>query len=1061
VDSGAALGLRDVTVTNFDGQSGVGAGLFEIVGTSPLDPPTVSAVLPEQVAAVNQTVRLIVAGDDFVEQPAVSTTPGEPGIMIHNVTYLDNTRLQVDIRVISTAPTGTVDLTVTNPDGQAGTLDDAFEIVTPLFTDVAPSLGLDLWSYEHGAAWGDLDGDGSVAAGLDYIWGYGGVAWGDYDNDGDLDLLSSWRKVYRQEDSLPFTKVWDGDGRAAPLAWVDYDLDDDLDVFASGRLYRNEGGDSFADVTASAGLSDTGSLMASVWADYDDDGAPDLYLTCDNCENRLYHNSGDGTFSDVTSTAGVGDAESGRGATWGDYDNDGDFDLFVSNANGQYSLLYRNNGDGTFNDVSAAAGLHDWPGSATGANWFDYNLDGWLDLFVVNWSDQNRLYCNNGDSTFTDVGPGAGVADRGYSSGSTVGDYDNDGDPDIYVTGNAEGETRNFLFQNSTNPGAGGPHWLKVRLEGILSNHSAIGAVVRIYGAGPVQMRQFAGSSGYMSQDALEALFGLGSYTGTVTVEVTWPSDVVDTLTDVAVDQSVTVTESTPYLHDIAVVSVAPDGEIEVNTTFNVRASLRNLGQQVESSVPVTCEIEHASASVYTAVRTSEAIQPAHWAMLDFPAYTPTDSGAYILTCQSALLDDERPANDVISRTLTVVPQTPDAWTKDNPDDNGDVPSGGSFYHSPDIWVRNEADGGLVHQDAISGTPNTVYVRLRNRGEGSATGTVDVYWIGPSLGVRCGDWAYIGTITFTSLSPGEVRIVSVPWVPTRTGHTCLHTVIDADGDPYDRGLECALRWTRYDNNVSWRNLEIYDNSGTRLTGTRDVQQAEVQLVNVYDLPQDVDVIIDRMTFPTTGTITVLLPDDLFDRWLAYGAGWGDGIEVLTATREIHVTGAVSATIGAVPMAASEGAPVGLRFEGPAGLEFEMAIREAIDGITTGGVGYQWVIPDTTPPGVVGTSPADGATDVALDAPIVITFTEQIGPLSLNLTLTPTLSVTTTWNEAGTVVMAAHASFAKGTTYTAGQLDLHRAKVQNLPTNRFQALALISAFQNIAAGWRKRAGADVV
>jgi len=238
-------------------------------------------------------------------------------------------------------------------------------------------------------------------------------------------------------------------------------------------------------------------------------------------------------------------------------------------------------------------------------------------------------------------------------------------------------------------------------------------------------------------------------------------------------------------------------------------------------------------------------------------------------------------------------------------------------------------------------------------------------------------------------------------------------------DPYDRGLECAPQWVPWDNNVEWHNVNILFNPTLGLLGTLDVKEAEVQLVNVYDRPQDVDVIIERMTFPTTGTITVQLPGGLFDRWLAYGAGWGEGIELLTATKEIRVTGTVSATIGAVPMLADEEATVGLRFDGPAGLAFEMAIRERIDGITTGGVGYQWIIPDTTPPEVDSHSPSDGATGVALSAPIVITFTEQIGPLSFGLTRTPDPGGWgTTWNQAGTVVTATHADFAEGTTYSA-------------------------------------------
>ena len=146
------------------------------------------------------------------------------------------------------------------------------------------------------------------------------------------------------------------------------------------------------------------------------------------------------------------------------------------------------------------------------------------------------------------------------------------------------------------------------------------------------------------------------------------------------------------------------------------------------------------------------------------------------------------------------------------------MPSGfDNWYTSPDVWVRHNPDGGLIHQEPIEGETNTVYVRLRNRGQFATSGTLDVYWIESSLGVRCGDWAPIGTVSFGALLPGEVRIVSTEWVPTRSGHTCLQTVIDAAGDPFDAGLECAPQWVPYDNNVSWRNVEIYPNPGTTPT----------------------------------------------------------------------------------------------------------------------------------------------------------------------------------------------------------------------------------------------------
>jgi hypothetical protein len=750
------------------------------------------------------------------------------------------------------------------------------------------------------------------------------------------------------------------------MSWADTDLDGDLDAYAGGRLYRNDGGDVFTDVTAAAGLNTGDCPWSAVWADYDADGAPDLYLT-NNCgPSRLYRNKGDGTFEDVTATADVGNGGSGHGAAWGDYDNDGDFDLFVANNNGQYSVLYRNNGDGTFSDVTATAGLQDRTGNATGCNWLDYNLDGWLDLFVVNRNDQNRLYHNNGDGTFTDAAPGAGVADRRDSDGSAVGDYDNDGDPDIFVVSGIAGTgTPDFLFRNNLPPGSA--HWLKVKLLGSRSNRAGIGARVRLYGAGPLQTRQLAGSTGYMSQDALEALFGLGTYTGTLTIEVAWPSGTVDTVTGVAVDQTITVGESTPQTHDAAVTNVSPGGEWPQGTPFNVRASVRNLGNHPEPGIPVACSITFGAAEVYAQTLTSAALPPAFWEELTFPAYTPALTGVYTLLCRSQLPGDEIPANDAYTRTLTVVERAPDVWTKDNPSDTGTAPSGlNDWYMSPDLWVRNADDGILTHQDPIEGITNTVYVRLRNRGNAPViTGTVSVSWIEPSLGVRCGSWAPIGVITFTNLLPGEVRIVSTPWVPTRSGHTCLQDVIDSPQDPYNRGLECAPQWVPWDNNVEWHNVNILPTGSTRLLSTAEVKEAVVQMVNVYNRPQDVDLIIERMTFPTTGTITVRLPEALFDRWLAYGGHWGEGIEVVTATKEILVTGAVSATIGGAPMWAEEAAPVTLRFEGPGGLEFDVALRERIGGITTGGVAYHWAIPIILPAAAPAAAASRSGSDLTL------------------------------------------------------------------------------------------------
>lgn len=1032
---GATIGFRDVTLTNYDGQMDTLLNGFEVVSVPP-PPPVVTAVSPDALAPGSSGM-VTVHGQGLINRPTILLSG--TGVTVDWVNWESDTVVHVGVTVSSGAALGSRNLTLTNPDGQSAALTAAFAIVTPYFTNVAPALGVDVSSGENGAAWGDLDGDGwldltigngtlftntagtafvdaTAVSGLDPIDQWGGAAWGDYDNDSKVDLLSSWRKIYRQN-SLPFTKVLDENSVQRSLAWVDYDLDGSLDAYTGLHLYHYDGGSAFTDVTAVAGLTlnESMSWMASVWADYDNDGDPDLYLTCNGCPNKLYRNNGDGTFNDVTATAGVGDSGSGHGAAWGDYDNDGDFDLFVANNNWEYNVLYRNNGNGTFQNVSGMAGFQGEPGLNTGASWLDYNLDGRLDLFVVNRDAENRLYRNNGNGTFTDYRLASGANDNRDSDSSTVGDYDNDGDPDIYVTsGIWGGGTPNFLFRNDMNTGS---HWLKVKLVGTLSNQSGIGAVVRVYGAGPMQMRQWAGSNGYLSQDALEAIFGLGAFAGNVTVEVIWPSGVVDTIPNVATNQLLVVTESTPYLHDMAMVNMLPDGDLPAGVSFTPLVTVRNLGQFAETNVPINCLITYNSTIVYDQTLIAGTVPAAAWSSVSFPAYTPATTGTYVFTCTVTVVGDERPSNDTLSQNLTTTQQIQDAWTKDNPHDDGSIPSGvNNWYGSPDIWVRHNDDGGLIHQDPIAGITNTVYVRLRNRGNVPVSGTLDVTWIEPSLGVRCGDWAPIGTVAFSDLLPGEQRIVSTPWIPSRTGHSCMQSIIDAVGDPYNRGLECAPEWVPWDNNISWRNINIFANPATRLPG--DIQTGDVQLVNVYLLPQDVDVVIDRMTFPANGTITVHLPDDLFERWLAYQDHWGEGIEVLTDTQEIVISSATSGTIGAIPMRADEAATMELVFDGPAGLVFEMAVREVINGITIGGVGYQWEIPDTTPPTVTTVTPADQATTVPLDAPLVITFNEAVGPLSVQVTAVPALTdIGMTWNEANTVFTLTHAAFTEGTPYT--------------------------------------------
>ncbi|MGH7247325.1 MAG: FG-GAP repeat domain-containing protein, partial [Pseudomonadota bacterium] len=299
----------------------------------------------------------------------------------------------------------------------------------------------------------------------------GGVALFDYNGDGLLDLY--FVNGAAIEDPMPSGRIPD---KRDPKYW--------------NRLYRNNGGGTFTDVTEAAGVRGAGYGMGVAAGDYDNDGKPDLYVT-NLGRNTLYHNNGDGTFTDVTAKAGVSGA--GRGASanpswgmgcaFGDYDNDGRLDLYVANyldvdinklgepgsapnctyrgiatfcgprgLPGGRDVLYHNNGDGTFTDVTEKAGIDAGKNYGLGVVWGDYDKDGREDIYVANDSTPSSLYHNNGDGTFTDVGVEAGVAYSGEGQeqagmGADFGDYDNDGWPDL-IKGNFSDDTNNLYHNN-------------------------------------------------------------------------------------------------------------------------------------------------------------------------------------------------------------------------------------------------------------------------------------------------------------------------------------------------------------------------------------------------------------------------------------------------------------------------------------------------------------------------------------------------------------------------------------------------------------------------------------
>lgn len=281
-----------------------------------------------------------------------------------------------------------------------------------------------------------------------------GTAWIDYDNDGDLDLFttnfSSTNNFLYENDGLGgFTRILSGsivnDGSSSTAStWADYDNDGDLDVFVSvglggnNKLYRNEGGGSFTEILTGDIVTNGGSSSSACWGDYDNDGLVDLFVSNNLGENNfLYHNDGGGSFTRIVVGSIVNDGGFSIGATWIDFNNDNLLDLYVTNGDSpQANFLYKNNGSGTFTSILIGSVVTDTQNSR-GNCWADFDNDGDMDLFIPTYDNEvNSFYINNGDETFTKLLIGAIVNTNTYSIGAQWGDINNDGNIDL-VVGNA------------------------------------------------------------------------------------------------------------------------------------------------------------------------------------------------------------------------------------------------------------------------------------------------------------------------------------------------------------------------------------------------------------------------------------------------------------------------------------------------------------------------------------------------------------------------------------------------------------------------------------------------
>lgn len=493
------------------------------------------------------------------------------------------------------------------------------------FKNLMAESGIQHPSGAWGAAWADVDGDswldlavfagsGNFAlylnlgdgtfeditreSGIVPPLGYNtGGAFADYDNDGCPDLYLavgddreeiSSDVLYRGDCAGFFTDVTEAAGvfnrgYGIGAAWADYDNNGFLDLYVTNRgrfsggvfreerniLWRNSGRGSFSNVAGALGVEGfapscfaEGAVwtqhrpegiesmrkiaMQPVWFDHDNDGDQDLFVATEELPSPLYENIGEGIFVEATQEAGLCASTSYMGVAVGDYDNDGDLDLYVTDDGP--NAFFVNDGKGRFTSQSRELGVHDDQALGWGVGFFDFDNDGFLDLYVANGRvgelDEvikfDRIYRNVRGEGFVSVKAGREVGENIATRAAAFGDYDRNGTTDVFVSSSPFlTGSRHRLFSYE---GRGG-NWLTVKLVGKESNASAIGARITLERAGLRQTREVRSGSSYASQDSLWQSFGLGSFTKADALEVAWPSGLTTRMEGVAGNQEIVIIE--------------------------------------------------------------------------------------------------------------------------------------------------------------------------------------------------------------------------------------------------------------------------------------------------------------------------------------------------------------------------------------------------------------------------------------------------------------------------------------------------------------------------------------
>ena len=470
----------------------------------------------------------------------------------------------------------------------------------PLFLSVLEGRIATDAGFSRGVAWGDFDndgdadlyiansagqwnaiycnnGNGSFSKSTDFnsplaetvsLGGNSeGVNWVDYDNDGDLDLFVLNRGdephfLFRNDNLIEFIRIKEHTltqpGISASMAcWADIEGDGDLDVIMAGydhpnRAFRNLGSGEFEEVVIpELILNQQGNARACACADANHDGLPEFYVANARSPNLYLENLGNWKFKSILDGHLVHHVGYSYGVSWADYDDDGDLDLFVANFDTE-NHLYQNDGNGILipDSVSGLSSIRS--GASKGHTWGDYDLDGDLDLFIANGTYKpdmhNFLFLNRGDGTFNKTVSGVIASHADTSAGVSHADYDRDGDLDLFVANWGGRDQINRFYQNQTNSN----NWVSFQLRGSSSNSYGIGAKVKLTLVRDQEMktmyRWVYPVTGYGSQNDYELHFGTGNYDRIDSVTIYWPSGQSDSYNTLEAGKRYRVIEATSLL---------------------------------------------------------------------------------------------------------------------------------------------------------------------------------------------------------------------------------------------------------------------------------------------------------------------------------------------------------------------------------------------------------------------------------------------------------------------------------------------------------------------------------